>query len=173
MELDVFVLLHPPRAPVSIERGRDCFLNNLICYPTDTTMAAARLLFSGILDDLPDLKLCLAHAGGFLPYQIEGWTGALPRILPVSARLRAPSEYLGRFFYDSLTHHPLALEYLIKLVGAGNVVFGSDYPFEMLDSAGPERQSTREPATGGWGLHTGQECRTAAQMINAFRSAFR
>lgn len=140
MELDVFVLLHPPRAPVGIERGRDYFLNNLICYPTDTTMAAARLLFSGILDDLPDLKLCLAHAGGFLPYQI----GRLDRGFaahPACQRsiTRAPSEYLGRFFYNSLTHHPLALEYLIKLVGAGNVVFGSDYPFEMLNSAGPER----------------------------------
>ena len=69
-ELDVFVLLHPPRHPVGMERVGDYFLNNLIAYPADTTIAAARLLFSGVLRQYPTLKCCLAHGGGFLPYQI-------------------------------------------------------------------------------------------------------
>ena len=69
-QLDVFVLLHPPRVPVGMERVGDYFLNNLIAYPTDTTIAAARLVFGGILRDCPTLKCCLAHGGGFLPYQI-------------------------------------------------------------------------------------------------------
>ena len=69
-ELDVFVLLHPPRLPVGAARVGDYFLNNLIAYPVDTTIAAARLLFSGVLRHYPTLKCCLAHGGGFLPYQI-------------------------------------------------------------------------------------------------------
>src|SRR5258708_2750319 len=69
-ERNVFIFLHPPLGPVGLDRTGDYFLNNLISYPTDTTIAAARLIFSGILDEYPGLKICLAHSGGFLPSQI-------------------------------------------------------------------------------------------------------
>ena len=139
-ELDVFVLLHPPRVPVGMERVGNYFLNNLIAYPTDTTIAAARLLFSGILHDYPALKCCLAHGGGFLPYQI----GRLDRGFAAHPACKSkisqpPSDFLRSFYYDTLTHHTQALGYLIGLVGSDKVLFGSDYPFEMMDEAGPVR----------------------------------
>lgn len=139
-DLDMLVLLHPPFKPVGEGRNGDYFLNNLVSFPVDTTIAAARLMFSGILDDLPGLKICLAHAGGFLPYQI----GRLDRGFaahPACSRslAQAPSDLLGRFFYDTLTHDDAALDFLVKQVGAQRVVYGSDYPFEMLDPVGPAR----------------------------------
>lgn len=139
-DLDVFVLLHPPRSPVGLDRAGDYFLNNLLCYPIDTTMAAARLIFSGLLLEFPTLKICLAHGGGFLPYQIgrlDRGFAAHPACKKTLAR--PPSEFLRHFYFDTLTHHTGALDYLIGLVGADKVVYGSDYPFEMLDDTGPDR----------------------------------
>jgi aminocarboxymuconate-semialdehyde decarboxylase len=139
-ELDVFVLLHPPRVPVGMNRVGDYFLNNLIAYPTDTTIAAARLLFSGILHDYPALKCCLAHGGGFLPYQIGRFDRGFAAHPACKSRIsKPPSDYLRSFYYDSLTHHTQGLAYLIALVGPDKVLFGSDYPFEMVDEAGPAR----------------------------------
>ena len=139
-ELEVLVLLHPPRKPVGMGRVGDYFLNNLVSYPTDTTLAAARLIFSGILRDHPALKICLAHGGGFLPYQIgrldRGFT-AHPACRKVIAQ--NPSEFLGQFYCDTLTHHTPALDYLAGQVGSARLLFGSDYPFEMVDEAGPSR----------------------------------
>jgi aminocarboxymuconate-semialdehyde decarboxylase len=139
-ELDVFVLLHPPRVPVGIERVGDYFLNNLIAYPTDTTIAAARLVFGGVLRDYPALKCCLAHGGGFLPYQIgrlDRGFAAHPACSSIISQL--PSEFLRSFYYDTLTHHTHALSYLVSLVGPEKILFGSDYPFEMCDEVGPAR----------------------------------
>jgi aminocarboxymuconate-semialdehyde decarboxylase len=114
------------------------FLNNLIAYPTDTTIAAARLLFGGILRNYPSLECCLAHGGAFLPYQI----GRLDRGFAAhpACKIRIslpPSDHLRSFYYDTLTHHTQALSYLISLVGSDRILFGSDYPFEMVDKAGP------------------------------------
>jgi aminocarboxymuconate-semialdehyde decarboxylase len=138
-DLDVFVLLHPPLRPVGLDRTGDYFLNNLISYPADTTIAAARLLFGNLFEELPGLKICLAHGGGFLPYQI----GRLDRgheAHPACKTLsKPPSLFLDHFIFDSLTHDTQALAYLITRAGADRVVYGSDYPFEMLDERGPDR----------------------------------
>jgi aminocarboxymuconate-semialdehyde decarboxylase len=139
-ELDVFVLLHPALTPVGGARVGDYFLNNLVAYPADTTIAAARLMFSGLLSELPGLKCCLAHAGGFLPYQIgrmqRGFDGN-----PVCRKnlKTPPAEMLNVFYYDTLTHNDAALEFLVKVVDGGRILYGSDYPFEMFDGDGPAR----------------------------------
>lgn len=139
-DFDVFVLLHPPFRPVGLERTGDYFLNNLISYPVDTTIAAARLLFSGLFQELPGLKICLAHSGGFLPYQIGRMDRGFAAHPACSKQLKsAPSANLNSFIFDSLTHNDGALSYLIGAVGAERVVYGSDYPFEMLDPQGPNR----------------------------------
>ncbi|MBX3534495.1 MAG: amidohydrolase [Xanthobacteraceae bacterium] len=139
-ELDVFVMLHPPFRPVGLERTGDYFLNNLISYPVDTTIAAARLLFSGIMQELPGLKICLAHSGGFLPYQIGRMDRGFEAHPACSKYLKAaPSTLLREFIFDSLTHNDGALSFLIDQVGTDRVVYGSDYPFEMLDPQGPKR----------------------------------
>lgn len=139
-DLDVFVLLHPPMRPVGLERTGDYFLNNLISYPVDTTIAAARLLFSGIFQELPGLKICLAHSGGFLPFQIGRMDRGFDAHPACSKSLgERPSNLLDSFIYDSLTHNDAALSYLLGLVGPSRVVYGSDYPFEMLDPRGADR----------------------------------
>jgi aminocarboxymuconate-semialdehyde decarboxylase len=139
-ELDVFVLLHPPFRPVGLERTGDYFLNNLISYPVDTTIAAARLLFSGLMQEFPGLKICLAHSGGFLPYQIGRMDRGFAAHPACSKFLKsAPSTLMGSFIFDTLTHSDAALSFLIDSVGTDRIVYGSDYPFEMLDPEGPKR----------------------------------
>ena len=142
-ERNIFVFLHPPLRPVGLDRTGDYFLNNLISYPTDTTIAAARLVFSGILDEYPGLKIGLAHSGGFLPFQIGRFDRGYATHPACSKVLRhQPSDFLTTFVYDSLTHNSRALSFLIDTVGADSVVYGTDYPFEMLEAMGPDRIET-------------------------------
>ncbi len=138
-ELDVLVLLHPPFKPVGLERAGDYFLNNLISYPVDTSIAAARLIFSGIMSDLPGLKVCLARVGGFLPYPIGRFDRGFAAHPACKAITKSPLEFLRSFYFDTLTHNTAALDYLCATVGADRLVYGSDYPFEMLDESGPSR----------------------------------
>lgn len=149
-DLDVFVLLHPPLRPVGLDRTGDYFLNNLISYPVDTTIAAARLLFSGIFQELPGLKICLAHSGGFLPFQIGRMDRGYDAHPACSKSLGVqPSKLIDSFIYDSLTHNDAALTFLLGLVGSARVVYGSDYPFEMLDPRGTDRIQSLDALSDG------------------------
>ncbi|HTR63379.1 MAG TPA: amidohydrolase family protein, partial [Candidatus Binataceae bacterium] len=99
--------------------------------PAETTVALAHLIFSGILDRLPKLKICAAHGGGYFPFYSSrfdhGW-----RVRPESHTCNfAPSEYLKRIWFDSLVYTPAHLEFLIKQAGAQQVVLGTDFPFDM------------------------------------------
>lgn len=109
----------------------DYYLTNVVGNPLDTTVAAARLMLSGALDRNAQLRFLLLHGGGFLPYQI----GRLDRAHQVREESRccavAPSGYLRRFFYDTLTHDPDALAFLIGQVGSDRVAYGTDAPFDM------------------------------------------
>ncbi len=147
-ELDVLVLLHPPFKPVGLDRAGDYFLNNLISYPVDTTIAAARLIFSGIMSDLPDLKICLAHGGGFLPYQIGRLDRGFAAHPACKAITKPPLDFLRSFYFDTLTHNTAALDYLCATVGIDRLVYGSDYPFEMLDESGPSRVRAMKGMSG-------------------------
>jgi aminocarboxymuconate-semialdehyde decarboxylase len=128
------------RAPVFIhpidvlggERVRAYYLHNGLGNPFDTAIAAARLIFGGVLDRCPRLQVCLAHAGGALPFLI-GRLDRVHRVRPEAREKvrRRPGAYLRRFHYDTITHHPRALRYLIDLVGADRVALGSDYRFDM------------------------------------------
>jgi aminocarboxymuconate-semialdehyde decarboxylase len=139
-DLDVFVLLHPGFVTVSPPRLGRYFLNNLIGFPTDTTIAAACLIFSGIMQELPGLKCCLAHGGGFLPYQIGRLDRGFDAHPACSGFLSVPpSELMRAFYFDTLTHGDDALRFLFETVDRRKIVYGSDYPFEMLDETGPER----------------------------------
>jgi len=113
----------------------DFYLTNLIGNPLATTVGAARLIFSGALDELPALRLVLTHGGGYLPYQI-GRLDHGYRVRPESRGCaQAPSAYLPRFWFDTVTHAPGPLRFLTELVGADHVAYGTDYPFDM--AAGP------------------------------------
>jgi aminocarboxymuconate-semialdehyde decarboxylase len=130
-QLDVPLFLHPQNAG-DPRRLADYHLWNLIGFMMETTTAGARLLFSGVFERHPRLKVVLAHGGGFLPYQI-GRLDHGHKVRPeLSARLpKPPSSYLGNIFCDSLTHNTEALRFLIARIGADHVVLGSDHPFDM------------------------------------------
>jgi aminocarboxymuconate-semialdehyde decarboxylase len=110
------------------------YLTNIFGNPLDTALCASRLIFSGTFETFPNLKVMLVHAGGFLPYQVgrldHGWE---VRPEPKVQLDRRPSEYLDRFFYDTISHHDSALAWLVQLVGDERVVLGTDLPYDMGD----------------------------------------
>lgn len=133
-EMDVPVFIHPYR-PAGADRMKKYFLANLVGNPTDTTLAAASLIFGGVLDRFPKLTVCLLHAGGFLPYQfgrMDRGLAARPDVQS-SAIQESPSGYLRRFYYDTIAHSQEALDYLYALVGPERIMLGTDYPFEMRE----------------------------------------
>jgi aminocarboxymuconate-semialdehyde decarboxylase len=132
-ELNVFVFAHPYY--VGAKAGlENYYLTNLIGNPLDTTVMLANLMFSGALDELPELKIVLAHGGGFTPYQIGRLVHGHQVRSETHARSRSsPKELLKRIYFDSLVFEPQALRYLIDLVGADHICIGTDSPFDMAD----------------------------------------
>jgi aminocarboxymuconate-semialdehyde decarboxylase len=132
-EFGVLVLAHPYY--VGAKQGlEDYYLTNLLGNPYDSTVMIANIMFSGLLDDLPDLKLCVAHGGGFAPYQIGRLSHG--HRVRTEARVKtqtSPAKLLGRLYFDTITFEPRALRYLIDLVGADHIALGTDAPFDMQD----------------------------------------
>lgn len=132
--LGAFVILHPmaPLSGVALDRY---FMDNSVGRPAETTIALAGLIYSGVFDRFPELKMCAVHGGGFLPFQV-GRLDRGYRVKPELAGKQAaslPSEYLGRLYVDTVVHHPGVLRFLIDTMGADHVLVGTDYPFEMGD----------------------------------------
>ncbi|MGZ8229215.1 MAG: amidohydrolase family protein [Burkholderiales bacterium] len=130
-ELGVFIFAHP-YSNVEFCGVEQYYLRNLIGNPLHTTIMVAHLMLSGTLDELQDLKICLAHGGGYVPYQF----GRLAHGHEVRRETRAktktsPRDLLRRFHYDALIHDERPLSYLIDLVGADRVLIGTDAPFDM------------------------------------------
>lgn len=131
-ELNAVLLLHPYF--VGARAGfEDYYMTNLVGLPLSTTVAAARLLFSGFFAR-HRVRFILVHGGGYLPYKI----GRLDRGYRVrsessAATDRPPSELMSYIYYDTLTHSPDALRFLVEFAGADHVLFGTDLPFDMTD----------------------------------------
>lgn len=128
--LDLPIFLHPVE-PIGGDRLKTFFLSNLIGNPVDTAIAACHLIFGGVLDRHPKLQIGLPHAGGVLPILIgridQGW-----RTRPELKNLaQAPSTYLTRFTYDTITHSKTIMEFVIRAVGVDRIMLGSDYCFTM------------------------------------------
>jgi len=149
-ELKMTLFTHPNTIGAG---GRlDCYyLTNLIGNPLETTIMVANLMLSGALDELPGLKVLLAHGGGFAPYQIGRFAhGHAVRPETRAHTASSPNEMLKRFHFDTLTHDPQALRYLVERVGAERIVLGTDSPFDMGDEtprATLSRLSPEEVAT--------------------------
>jgi aminocarboxymuconate-semialdehyde decarboxylase len=131
-ELEVLVLLHPyfvgPRPGLE-----DFYMTNLVGLPFLTAVAATRLLLSGFFTR-HDVRFVLVHGGGYLPYQLGRLDrGYLVREESSAFTDRGPSESIGNLYYDTLTHGAAALRFLVALVGADHVLFGTDLPFDMTD----------------------------------------
>jgi len=132
-ELNVPILIHPHHV-AGMDRLEDFYLSNLIGNPLDTTIAAAQLMFGGVLEKYPGLKIILAHAGGQLPY-IIGRIEHGYRVRPECKEKvgRSPMTFFKNFYFDIITHNPDALRYLIRIAGSNHVLLGSDYPYDMGD----------------------------------------
>ena len=130
-ELDALILIHPYNV-AGADRLRSYYLNNLIGNPLDTTIAAACLVFGGVLERHPKLKVLLVHGGGFVPYQAGRWVhGWKVRPEPQVHLKQSPEPWIDRFYYDTILHAKPQLEFLVESVGASRVLLGSDYPYDM------------------------------------------
>jgi aminocarboxymuconate-semialdehyde decarboxylase len=131
-ELDAFVMIHPSTCAICAGRADKYYCQNVMGFMLESAIALGSLIFGGVLERLSGLKLYSTHGGGFLPYQI----GRLDHVREVRRECaglipRAPSEYLGRVHFDTITHSPLALSYLISLVGVERILLGTDAPMDM------------------------------------------
>ena len=113
-------------------RSNRYHLANTIGNLVDRAVTFASFVFGGVMDACPDLKICLAHGGGYTCYG----AGRMDRGWQVRPEARAhiqqpPSAYLNKFYYDCLTHSEPALRYLIDTVGIDRIVFGTDWPADM------------------------------------------
>jgi len=124
------VFLHPVEV-LAHERLTRHYLTNLLGNPFESAIAAAHLIFGGVLDRFPNLVICLPHAGGAFPWLV----GRLHRGWEKRADLKhiehGPIEYLRRFYYDTIGYSDTVVEYLVRNIGADRVLMGSDYCFPI------------------------------------------
>ncbi|MGB8946716.1 MAG: amidohydrolase family protein [Streptomyces sp.] len=130
-ETGAIVFLHPFGCTLD-ERLDQWYLSNSVGQPTENAVALSHLIFSGVLDRHPGLKIIAAHGGGYLPTHIgradHAWT---TRTDAGSGCAHLPSSYLKRLYFDSLVHDPYMLGELVRVAGADRVLLGSDFPFDM------------------------------------------
>jgi aminocarboxymuconate-semialdehyde decarboxylase len=163
-ELGLLLFMHPTGFPEA-SRFRDHYFTNIIGNPLDTTVAVHHLIFGGVLQDCPNLKLVLSHGGGFLPaYSGRIDHGASARPDCCEHLRHMPTTYLKRLYFDTIvyTHHQL--EYLVDQFSADHVLMGTDYPADMgevdpigfIESAGSLDDIERRAILG----------RNAARLLN-------
>ncbi|HWG79300.1 MAG TPA: amidohydrolase family protein [Stellaceae bacterium] len=132
-ELGILIFMHPNGFSEGRRLSEHYFIN-IIGNPLDSTVAVSHLIFGGVLDAYPRLKICVAHGGGFLPaYSGRSDHGHGARSDARSAIKRDPTSYLKKLYFDSIvfTHHQL--EYLAEVWGSDHILLGSDYPFDMAE----------------------------------------
>jgi aminocarboxymuconate-semialdehyde decarboxylase len=133
-ELDMAVLVHPWEM-MGEEHMRKYWLPWLVGMPAETSRAVCSLIFGGVMERLPKLRFCFAHAGGsFLTTigRVEHGFNCRPDLVAVDND-KAPRHYLGKFWVDSATHDPQLLRYILEVAGDDKVCLGTDYPFPLGD----------------------------------------
>ena len=130
-ELNVVIFMHPIGFTQG-ERLMDHYFNNVIGNPLETTVAASHLIFDGVMERYPKLKVLLPHAGGYLAHYWARMDHAW-KVRPdcrVSIK-RKPSSYLEKFYFDTITFDRTMLKNMVDRYGADHVVLGTDYPYDM------------------------------------------
>lgn len=133
-QLEMAVMVHPWEM-MGEKKMQRYWLPWLVGMPAETARAVCSMIFGGIFERLPHLKVMFAHAGGsFLPTlgRIQHGFECRPDLVAIDNQT-PPKNYLGRFWVDSITHDPLMLEYILKLLPANRIALGSDYPFPLGD----------------------------------------
>jgi aminocarboxymuconate-semialdehyde decarboxylase len=131
-DLGAAVFVHPWDM-MGKERMQRYWLPWLVGMPAEVSLAICSVIFGGVLEKFPRLRIAFAHGGGAFPItigRIEHGFRCRPDLCAVDNKVN-PRSYLGRFYLDSLTHDANALRYIIRLVGAERIALGSDYPFPL------------------------------------------
>jgi aminocarboxymuconate-semialdehyde decarboxylase len=132
--LGMAVMVHPWQM-MGFDSMKKYWLPWLVGMPAETSRAACSMIFGGVLERLPNLRVCFSHAGGsFLPTlgRIEHGFNCRPDLVAVDNQ-ENPIEYIGKFWVDCITHDIDALKYILKMQGSKRVCLGSDYPFPLGD----------------------------------------
>ena len=130
-ELDIVIFMHP----IGFTHGArlmDHYFNNVIGNPLETTVATSHLIFDGVLERHPKLKIVLPHAGGYLAHywaRMDHAHRARPDCRTVIKK--APSSYLRKFYFDTIAFDAQLLRHMIDKWGAEHVLLGTDYPYDM------------------------------------------
>jgi aminocarboxymuconate-semialdehyde decarboxylase len=139
---DAVLYIHPTN-PVDVDAMRDYWLMPLTGFLFDTTLAAASLVFSGVVERFPRIRWVLCHLGGTIPYLVERLDRGFEAFKECRANIsKPPSEYLKTFYYDTVNFNPRALELATAFAGVDHILAGSDYPHQigsipkMLESIG-------------------------------------
>jgi aminocarboxymuconate-semialdehyde decarboxylase len=132
-ELDALVIIHP-NGFTHAERFTRFYFNNVIGNPLETTIALHYLIFDGVLERHPNLKILAVHGGGYL----GGYSGRIDHAWGARSDShgnlpKPPTEYLKKIYFDTVVFSHIQLEALVKTFGADHVVMGTDYPFDMAD----------------------------------------
>jgi aminocarboxymuconate-semialdehyde decarboxylase len=126
------ILVHPEFVPSP--RYSDYYLINLVGMPVETGTTLANMALTGMLEELPDLRVCFVHGGGVAPYLLGRWSHSWNARADTRRHSTVPPRaLLDSIYWDSLTHSPQALSFLVELMGADHVVIGTDAPFDMED----------------------------------------
>jgi len=132
--LGLAVMIHPWQM-MGFDSMTKYWLPWLVGMPAETSRAACSMIFGGVLERLPNLRVCFSHAGGsFLPTlgRIEHGYNCRPDLVAIDNQVN-PRDYVGKFWVDSITHDIDALKYILNMQGAKRVCLGSDYPFPLGD----------------------------------------
>jgi len=130
-DLGAVLYIHPTH-PVGVEAMTDFWLMPLVGFLMDTTLAAAKLVFSGIPERFPRIRWALCHLGGTIPYLAERLDRGYEAFSECRANIsKPPSEYLKQFYYDTVNFHPKAIQLAIDFAGVDHILAGSDYPHQI------------------------------------------
>lgn len=133
-DLDMAVFVHPWNM-MGMDKMKKYWLPWLVGMPAETSRAICSMVFAGIFEKLPQLRVCFAHAGGsFIPTigRIEHGFNCRPDLVAIDNDVN-PREYLGKFWVDCITHDADSLKYILDKMGSDKVCLGSDYPFPLGD----------------------------------------
>lgn len=133
-DLGMGIFVHPWDM-MGQEKMPKYFLPWLVGMPAETSLAICSMIFGGVFDKFPKLRVLFAHGGGSFPFTVgrvsHGWH-CRPDLCDVN-EIKDPREYVGKFWVDGITHDKDALRFLIKLQGSDKIAYGTDYPFPLGD----------------------------------------